>query len=324
MRGHDIPQAAKNNTIRTYADLHRKFDLFLSGQITSNLLIIARSGVGKSSYLKKNADWRITALLEGNVKALKTYIKLYQNRHKLIVLDDAENLWESKNGRVVMRELTETSYPKTMSWESTAKELTETQTPTTYQTNSRACIICNSFRFGRTDETAAIIDRCQCYCFNPTNEEVARYVSDWFWDQTVFNYACENITQIDNLTARMFIDASDRHLQQDKDWRNEFVMLSGVDYIVQKICHDQHMKTSADQVQEFKRIATQNDLPSSRATFMRHKADLKARGMLGEKQPALKLKVKGSPPDVPTGVEAILAEVEAACMEDKYFGAVPF
>ncbi|QGQ22378.1 hypothetical protein F1728_06680 [Gimesia benthica] len=321
MRGHDIPQAAKNNTIRAYADLHRKFDLFLNGQITSNLLIIARSGVGKSFYLKQNADWRITALLEGNVKALKTYIKLYQHRHKLIVLDDAENLWESKNGRVVLRELTETSYPKTMSWESTAKELTETQTPTTYQTNSRACIICNSFRFGRTDETAAIIDRCQCYCFNPTNEEVVRYVAEWFWDQIVFDYATSNLHVIDNLSARMFVRAWERRIKQDENWRNEFPLLSGIDAIVKQVCNDQNLTTAVDRVKEYERIAKLNDLPASRATFMRHQKELRERGMLSLSPPDLKLLVKGRPPAIPMGIEAILAEIEAAELEQKYFGS---
>ena len=324
MRGADIPDEALRNTIRTYEELHRKFDLFLNGQTGSSLLIIARSGVGKSFYLKQNADWRITALLEGNVKALKTYIKLYQHRHKLIVLDDAENLWESKNGRVVLRELTETSYPKTMSWESTAKELTETQTPTTYQTNSRACIICNSFRFGRTDETAAIIDRCQCYCFAPTNEEVVRYVAEWFWDQIVLDYATSNLHIIDNLSARMFVRAWERRVKQDEYWVNEFPLLSGVDAIVQQVCNDHNLTTAVERVNEYQRIAKLNELPASRATFMRHQKELRERGMLSSCPSELNLSVKGRPPAIPMGVDSILADIEAAELEQKYFGQLPF
>ena len=53
---------------------------------------------------------------------------------------------------------------------------------------------------------------CQCYYFDPTNEEVARYVVNWFWDQTVFDYAAENLHAIDRLTARMYVKASERRI----------------------------------------------------------------------------------------------------------------
>lgn len=324
MRGADIPKEARRNTIRNYEELHQKFDLFLSGQTGSSLLIIARSGVGKSHYLKLNADWRITHYMEGNAKPLSSYIELYQHRHKLIVLDDAEALWASKNGRIVLRELTETSFPKTMSWTSTVKDLEATLTPKKYKTNSKVCIICNSFRFGHSDETAAIIDRCQCYCFDPTNEEVVRYVAEWFWDQIVFDYATSNLHLIDNLSARMFVRAWERRVKQDENWINEFPLLSGVDAIVQQVCNDQNLTTAVDRVKEYERIAKLNDLPASRATFMRHQKELRERGMLSPCPPELNLSVKGRPPAIPMGVESILADIEAAELEQKYFGQLPF
>ena len=324
MRGAEIPDEARRNTIRTYEELHRKFDLFLNGQTGSSLLIIARSGVGKSHYLKQNADWRITHYMEGNAKPLDSYIELYQHRHKLIVLDDAESLWGSKNGRIVLRELTETAFPKTMSWSTTAKDLEATLTPKKYKTNSKVCIICNSFRFGHSDETAAIIDRCQCYNFDPTNEEVARYVAAWFWDQEVFDYAVNHLQEIDKLTARMCLKAWERRIKQDENWINEFPLLSGVDAIVQQVCNDQNLTTAVEREQEFERIAKQNDLPYSRATFMRHKKELLKRGMLSLSPPELNLSVKGRPPAIPMGVDAILAEIEAAELEQKYFGQLPF
>lgn len=319
MRGAEIPEEARRNTIRTYEELHQKFDLFLHGQTASSLLIIARSGVGKSHYLKQNANWRITHYMEGNAKPLDSYIDLYQHRHKLIILDDAESLWALKNGRIVMRELTETSFPKTMSWSSTVKDLEATLTPKKYKTNSKVCIICNSFRFGHSDETAAIIDRCQCYCFDPTNEEVAIYVAEWFWDQIVFDYATSNLYVIDNLSARMFVRASERRIKQDANWKNEFPLLSGVDAIVQQVCNDNNLTTAVERVDEYQRIAKLNDLPSSRATFMRHQKELRERGMLSLCPPELKLTVKGRPPAIPMGVEAILSDIGLVDLEQEVF-----
>lgn len=192
MRGDEVPYEARRNTIRTYEELHQKFDMFLTGQIGSSLLIVAQWGIGKSFYLKQHADREITAIMEGNLRTLKTYMELYKHRNKLIILDDAETLWNDKPGRIIIRELTDTSLPKTISWSSTVKPFEENGVPISFDTNSRTCIICNAFRFGRTDEAAAIIDRCQCYYFDPTNEEVARYVAEWFRDQEVFDYALES------------------------------------------------------------------------------------------------------------------------------------
>ena len=39
------------NTLRTYGELHDKFDMFLSGQMESNMLFVARWGIGKSFYI---------------------------------------------------------------------------------------------------------------------------------------------------------------------------------------------------------------------------------------------------------------------------------
>ena len=316
MRGDEIPRQAARNTLRTYAELHRKFDVFLSGQSESSMLFVSRWGIGKSFYVKNHANRDITHIMEGNLRPLKTYMELYAHRNKLLVLDDAETLWADKPGRVIMRELTETSFPKTISWTSTVKLLEENSIPISFETNSRACIICNSFKFGRTDETAAIIDRCQCYYFDPTNEEVARYVAEWFWDQQVFDYAVANLHAIDKLTARMFVKASERRMQADPNWTNEFPLLHGPELIVQQICSNGKFPTAKSRVEEFRRLTAllpeQEDKPMSRATFMRYQADLKARGQLTARPPRLRIKVKGRRRQIPVGFEAILADVEKA------------
>ncbi len=316
MRGDEIPLAATRNTLRTYADLHRKFDIFLGGYAESNMLFIARWGIGKSFYIKEHANREITHIMEGNLRPLKTYMELYVHRNKLLVLDDGETLWADKPGRIIMRELTETSFPKTISWTSTVRPLEENGIPTSYETNSRACIICNSFRFGKTDETAAILDRCQCYYFDPTNEEVARYVADWFWDQEVFDYAAAHLHAIEQLTARMYVKASERRAHGDPKWRNEFTLLHGPDLIVQQICTSGMFPTAEDRVAEFQRLTAllpdRDGKPMSRATFMRYQADLKAREQLTTWPPRLRLRVKGQRREIPVGVEAIKADVEKA------------
>ncbi len=324
MRGEEVPLATTRNTLRTYADLHRKFDIFLGGFAESNMLFIARWGIGKSFYIKQHANRKITHIMEGNLRPLKTYMELYLHRNKLLVLDDAETLWADKAGRIIMRELTETSFPKTISWTSTVKFLEKDGIPISYDTNSRACIICNSFRFGRTDETAAILDRCQCYYFDPTNEEVARYVAYWFWDQEVFDYAAANLHGIDQLTARMYVKASERRAHGDHKWRNEFTLLHGPDLIVQQVCTSGEFPSAEDRVAEFRRLTAllpeRDGAPMSRATFMRYQADLKARGQLTSRPPRLRLKVKGERREIPVGVEAILADVAKAQEERQHQG----
>jgi len=315
MRGDDVPVEAARNTLRTYEELHGKFDAFLQGRTESNMLFVARWGVGKSWYVKSKADRRITHLMEGNLRPLKTYMQLYEHRNKLVVLDDGETLWQDKPGRIIMRELTDTSFPKTISWTSTVKPLEQNGIPIAFETNSRACIICNTFKFGRSDETAAIIDRCQCYYFDPTNEEVARYVADWFWDQTVLDYACRHLHAIDDLTARMFVKAAERRAQGDENWRQEFTPLSGPSLIVQQIFNNEEI-TGDSRVRAFTErtamLPEQDGAPMSRASFFRYQKALKEKGLLRTTPPKINLTARGTKPDIPLGFDAILADVEQA------------
>ncbi|QDV17766.1 hypothetical protein Pan153_24210 [Gimesia panareensis] len=100
---------------------------------------------------------------------------------------------------------------------------------------------------------------------------------------------------------------------------NEIPLLSGVDAIVQQVWNDKSLTTAVERVKEFQRIAKLNDLPDSRATFMRHQKELRERGMLSLCPPELKLTVKGRPPAIPMGVEAILSDIGLVDLEQEVF-----
>ncbi len=317
MRGEEVPSEILRNTIRTYGDLHKKFDNLLDGKTNSSILVLARPGVGKSHYLKLNANPEVTLFLEGNLRPYMTYVELHENPHKLIILDDAETLWQEKPGRILVRQITETAHTKTIRWISSANP--KFDVPCSFQTNSKVLIICNRFRFGDTDETKAILDRCLCNYFDPSNEEVARYVANWFWDQEVLDYAMKNLLEIDRLSARMFVKASERREHQDSGWENEFPRLSMLDSIVREIYLDTRFERSEERIVEFRRrsaeIPDRDGEPMSRATYMRHQADLKARGQLELQSPLKGLKAIGKRTKPLLGVEAIKADIERAARE---------
>ena len=220
MRSKTIPADAE--LIRTYDELREFHESFFRGEI-SFLLLQGRAGLGKSVEFeasckpRKDRDgnpYTIAHYVKGNVTPVEAYKLAYENRDKLLVFDDAERLWADRNGRYLLRDLTENKPRKTVSWRTANKELASQGIPKSFETSSRVCLIMNRFDFGGAHEYDAIVDRAQFVYFDPSPLEIHKNTALWFYDQEVFDFIGNHLQAVDpnKLSSRAYVKAHERKL----------------------------------------------------------------------------------------------------------------
>jgi hypothetical protein len=253
----------------------------------SFLLIIGRRGLSKSYEFKQRCQPSrdpagnaidVAHYVKGNVSPVEAYRLAYGNRNKLLVFDDAERLWADRNGRFLLRDLTENTPSKTVNWRVDNKTLARDGIPKQFDTTSRVCLIMNRFAFGDTAEYEAIADRGHLIYFKPSAIEVHQNAALWFWDQQIHDYVGSHLNLMDpeKLSARAYTKAYER--RQKGDWREflerRFFSQEGERWLV-SIENDARFRTVGAKVAEFERRTGM-----SRATYFNLKQQLRADGQL--------------------------------------------
>lgn len=206
----EVPKTA--HPIHSYDRLTQYFRAFGSGQFNL-LVVIGRPGIGKSQELRRIAD--TVHIIRGELAPIFIYRELYHHRNEPLALDDAHFL--TGIGQGLLRDLTQTDPVKTLEWHSDNKTLKKERVPNKFQTRSTVCILTNKF-FAGNPEAKALEDRGHLLHFNPTNEEVHRHVSTWYWDQEIFDYIQARLHSIESLTCRLYVKAKELK-NSGIDWR---------------------------------------------------------------------------------------------------------
>ncbi len=107
--------------------------------------------------------------LNGSLSPLETYKTLFRNRDMPVVLDDIEDLMNSRKQRTMLKNLADTYEVKELSWRSSTPRLNGV--PGTFKTTSNVCIICNEFDI-RGLNKEALEKRGLVLDFYPTNDEL--------------------------------------------------------------------------------------------------------------------------------------------------------
>ena len=213
---HSVPESAM--VIRDYARFLELGKQFAEGTIKA-LIVISGPGKGKSQIMKQaleavrptsKDDLLHAALLaelppqpappnlspglcvKGDCRPIKFHIKAYQHRDAPILIDDADAFLAKLDNREKVKHLAETDSYKLMSHESFAPQLLQYGVPNEFYTTSPVCILRNAWDSG-DHINQAIEDRGLVVYFDPSWEEVYRYIGEWFWDQEIYDYLLEQL-----------------------------------------------------------------------------------------------------------------------------------
>ncbi len=281
--------------LRSYADLAAEADAFF-GDHYDELIIVGPPGLGKSETFRARCKKHPERCryLEGNTKPLATYMEVYWHIHKFLILDDAEGLLASDNGKHLVRQLTQHALNKYIQWLSTAKDLERNGVPTHFTTTSKCAFLMNRFVASSSDGfMEAILDRGHVFYFDPPVPERHKYVATWFHDQEIHDFVGAHLHMVGNLTARTYNLLSQKKCA-GHDWKKYFFDRFCDDSVlqtVQKLENDSAYKTVEERVKEF----TRREL-GSRRTYFNYKNELLSTGQLILK-PVKPMAVKGTPPE---------------------------
>jgi hypothetical protein len=281
--------------LRSYAELTAEADAFFADYY-DELLVVGLPGIGKSEIFKAGMHKHPerSHYLEGNTKPLATYIEAWRHRHKLFILDDAEGLYASENGKHLIRQLTQHSVYKYIQWLSTAKELEQNDVPSHFTTTSKCAFLMNRFLTSSTDRFYdAILDRGHVFYFDPPLLERHRYAASWFHDQEIHDYVGAHLHLVNNLTARTY-NLLDQKKRAGHDWHRYFLdrfCHNSVLQVVQQLENDGSYETVEAKANEFVRWGF-----GCRRTYFNYKEELTASGQL-RIEPVRPIAVQGTPPE---------------------------
>jgi hypothetical protein len=158
--------------------------------------------------------------IKGDCRPIKFHIKAYQHRDAPILIDDADAFLAKLDNREKVKHLAETDRYKLMSHESFAPQLTKQGIPNEFYTTSLVCILRNAWD-SNDHINQAIEDRGLVVYFDPTWDEVYRYIGEWFWDQEVYDYLLERMPLLREPSIRPLAKAYELKLARSTifDWR---------------------------------------------------------------------------------------------------------
>jgi hypothetical protein len=265
------PRKRPRNAIvlRRYEDLDPYVKAFAAGKLNL-LFLVGEAGLQKSRCVRRavEAGGDKALHLEGHVTAFEMYRELHAHRDELVLLDDADGLAGSREGIRLLKCLCQTELRKTVSWHSASPKLEAEGIPTSFDTESRACIIANDWKT-LNENVAALEDRGHLLFFEPTALEVHRRTAEWFDDQEVFDFIAEHLHLIAKPSMRHYVNARELKRTEDPaiDWREAMLnrWLPPRRQLVARLKADPSFASEEERVQAFV-----NQKGGSRATYFRY------------------------------------------------------
>ncbi|MEI8194727.1 MAG: hypothetical protein WCI73_02340 [Phycisphaerae bacterium] len=305
----DIPYPPGAQIVWSYREYDAIVDAFFAGHFEL-LVVLGSPGLAKSvSFAKRKST--VSHLINGWATPFEVYCQCFVHRHKYLIFDDSETLWEKRAGRLLIRSLCETKPYKTVAWASATPLLNKAGVPQNFETSSRVALIANRFSFGSAAETAAILDRAYVIVLDLPPEEIHRYVSEWFWDQEIFDYFGLRLQTLARPSVRSYVRAWELK-NAGQDWRQMIdttLLHDDKARWVQALEFDSKFPTVKAKEAEFIR-----QTGACHATYFNLRRALKAKGQFTppQERDAPRYILTGEPPDRPD----VHLEVDKAKQED--------
>jgi hypothetical protein len=260
--------------ITTYKQLEEYCRSWASGKIRE-LVIVGESGLGKTHAIKKATELKDVVFFGAKNSPIEFYIELFWNQGRLVVIDDTEGLLNTREGKALIRSVTERNHNKTVVWNTQASALKKAGVPTSFQTTSRTLIVTNEWSGGGIYK--AIASRATVIRFEPSAKEVLDFAQKWFPDKEVLQFARQYQDRWHKPDLRLLErtqESKDARMSAT-DWRTFFLShcrRPGKVAAVAEILADPSFPTAKDREMEFERRGF-----GSRSTFHRFQKKLKSR-----------------------------------------------
>lgn len=254
--------------ISTTKDLRAVARKFAAGMM-ERIMIVGPPGQGKTETIKRALGQRGYLYLRGRTTAISFYEELYDHRNLPVILDDTAEMLLDTNVQEMLRDLTETTPSRRISWRTQSKHLEDKGIPKFFVTQSPVCVLAN--KLGTGGVWPALNSRCHRWRVDFTWNELVKETRrlGWFTDDEILEFALNDARcQAD---IRLFKKAEELKKAKLGDWRTLFeAEVTDREEEVRKILADNTLNT-ADQLRVY-----QEQGHGSRATFYRERKKLLA------------------------------------------------
>lgn len=162
--------------VKTYSELSFFLNMFKNGNC--DLLIIeSKGGLGKSRLFESILSEEPYLRILSHITPMKFFILGYKFKDKKILIDDVDGLLSQEENISLLKMFCETRETKEVAWLTTHNLLAQENIPLRYETNSKVCILTNSFK-ELTKKISALKDRGWYIEFNPTDEEILSKIKE--------------------------------------------------------------------------------------------------------------------------------------------------
>jgi hypothetical protein len=264
---------SRKPTRRYLVEKYDEFERYVSNIGLLNLLIVIGDGGTGKTEAAKAAVGTDACYLTGRMTAFALYQKLYENRDRVILLDDIDDLFRDPLAVAILKAACGSQPVRTVQWNSAARQLAGAGVPTEFATRSRFVVIANCWE-EVSKNVEAFNTRGHLIEFRPTALEVhlkaATFLTAEYQD--VFDYLADRLHLIETPSFRHYIRARESQKAGNLDWKRELAahaFLQGPRLVVAELEKDPTFPTVEQKVEEFARRTG-----LSRATYFNHKNKL--------------------------------------------------
>ena len=260
-----LPKGALS--VRTYEKLETYAEKFAEGHF-GLLILVGGAGLAKSQIMKRALGKRALTI-EGSASAWGMYQALWQNRGKLVLIDDVDELYRDQSSVRLLKCLCQTDATKSVAWYTGATD--QSGIPRQFETTSKVCIIANEWK-ELSKNVAAVQNRGHLLFFQPTPEEVHQKTAEWYWDKEIFAWVGHHLPQLPKLSMREYVRAAELK-EAGMEWHDAFIEhLHEKTLLVARLLADDSYPDDKARIQAFKEAGG-----GSRATYFNHKKKLGVR-----------------------------------------------
>jgi hypothetical protein len=269
----------------TGEDAYEQLEFYARGFANNKyncLVVVGPPGRLKSSIIERATQGH-ARLISGNGTHFEVFCELQRHINENIIIDDADGLYGSDDGRRLLNQVTNPKKPTLVSHHSKSAEALGLQKE--FRTSSRVFIVDNAWGSNSNERLEAMEDRSRLFLFDPPPVAIHRRMGlvDWFHDTEIIDFVGEHLYFINyedagrgkGLSVRLYVKALEAK-EAGEDWRDYILKqyVKGPDKDLLAIYSDPYFqgRSVEERCQAFMTRSGK-----SRSTFYDHKRQLLAR-----------------------------------------------